>query len=370
MGKSIRKFTRTSYQKALKPLLFKLAPDTVHSKIVVAGQAVGSNRLLLSLMKSSWGHQDVMLVQTIHGIQYVNPVGLAAGFDKNVQLGSVLENVGFGFFTGGSVTGKYCEGNPRPWFHRLPEHKALVVHAGLANLGSVAVSRLLASSSYETQRVVPLSISVARTNSKQASSLEDGISDYILALRNLRRFPDMFEINISCPNTYGGEPYTTPNSLHKLLSAVDKLELAQPVYVKMPSDLAWPKFSKLLDVISKHNIKGVTICNLLKDRTGINVAKGIHGGISGKPVRALSDQLIYNTYRDYGKNLTIIGVGGIFTAEDAYRKIKNGASLVALVTGLIYEGPQIVGDINSGLALLLKADGFKNISEAIGTAVN
>ena len=369
MGTVLRNITKHSYKKVVKPILFKSSPDTVHSRTVKIGTTIGSNRAVLELMKACWGYDNPSLQQTLHGVTYKNPVGLAAGFDKNIQLGTMLERIGFGFYTGGSVTGNYCEGNPRPWFHRLPEHKALVVHAGLVNIGSVGVSKHLASKPAKAKTDFPLSISVARTNSKQASTVEEGIHDYVLAIKNLQRFPEMFEINISCPNTYGGEPYTTPRSLHALLTAIDALAITQPVYIKMPSDLAWPKFSKLLEVIVHHNVQGVTICNLLKDRTGLTIPEGVHGGISGKPLQKISDDLIYKTYQHFGKKLTIIGVGGIFTAEDAYRKIKNGASLVGLVTGLIYEGPQLVGDINSGLVKLLEADGYKNISEAIGTAV-
>jgi dihydroorotate dehydrogenase (fumarate) len=369
MGKVIRKITRLSYKKAIKPLLFKSSPDTVHSNTVILGKKTSDNRALRKLVQLSWSHHNNALEQTIHGVTYKNPVGLSAGFDKNIQLAGMLESGGFGFITGGSVTGGYCAGNTRPWFYRLPEYKSLVVRAGLPNIGSEEVARRLDVSKFESTRQIPLSVSVARTNNKKASTPDEGIEDYIQALKNMQRHADTFEINISCPNAFGGEPYSTPAPLHALLSAVDALGLQQPVYIKMPSDLTWPKFSKLLNVITKHNVKGVTICNLLKDRTGLDISDDMRGGISGKPVQKTSDMLIYNTYREYGDRLTIIGVGGIFTAEDAYRKIKNGASLVALITGLIYEGPQIVGEINSGLTQLLEADGYKNITEAIGTAV-
>lgn len=369
MGTFIRTVTKKSYANVAKPLLFKVAPDTVHTNIVSLGRKTNKSKAVRGLMKLSWHFKDSSLVQIIHGLEYANPVGLAAGFDKNVQLTPMLEAIGFGFTTGGSVTGEYCMGNPRPWFHRLPEQSALVVHAGLANNGCESIGRALAKARRKNLPVAPVSISVARTNSKQASTLDEGVYDYVKSLNTLRAYPDMFEINISCPNTYGGEPYTTPSSLDTLLTAIDALQLTQPVYIKMPSDLSWPKFNKLLDVITRHNVKGVTICNLLKNRQGLAVSDDIPGGISGRPVQALSDELIAQTYKKCGDSLTIIGVGGIFTAEDAYRKIKNGASLVALVTGLIYEGPQIVGEINSGLAKLLKADGYKNISEAKGTAV-
>jgi len=369
MNHIIRACTKIVYQKGVKPILFKIPPDIVHSKIVSIGRKVQRSRLCMRITKLSWSYYNPKLTQYIHRLYFANPVGLAAGFDKNIQLSRMLENIGFGFFTGGSVTGQYCEGNPRPWFYRLPAHKALVVHAGLANRGSSTIRRQLENSPYEKMRMTPLSISVARTNSKEASTPEEGIEDYIVALKNLHRYPDMFEINISCPNTYGGEPFTTPHSLEKLLSRIDSLTLRQPVFIKMPSDLSWNDFRTLLKVIIRHDIKGVTICNLEKDRQGLSIPAHVQGGISGLPVQKKSDELIRNTYKEYGDRLTIIGVGGIFTAEDAYRKIKNGASLVGMVTGLIYEGPQVVGDINRGLVKLLEADGYNTIADAVGVAV-
>jgi dihydroorotate dehydrogenase (fumarate) len=154
--------------------------------------------------------------------------------------------------------------------------------------------------------------------------------------------------------------------------AIDALDIHKPIWVKMPLNLAWLDFKKLLEVIAKHNVQAVTIGNLSKDRSGIpstELPAEVAGNLSGLPTQALSDDLIRRTYEEYGKRLTIIGVGGIFSAEDAYRKICNGASLVALITGMIFEGPQLIGQINHDLVKLLKEDGFKNISEAVGSKV-
>jgi dihydroorotate dehydrogenase (fumarate) len=209
-------------------------------------------------------------------------------------------------------------------------------------------------------------LSVARTNTPASSTDRQAIADYVLGLKNLRAHADMFEINISCPNTYGGEPFTTPARLHSLLAAIDALHIRQPLFIKMPSNLPWSDYSALIGVIVRHNVQGVTISNLRKDRKGVAVDANIKGNLSGRPTKLLSDELIAKTYSKYGDKLTIIGVGGIFTAQDAYNKIKNGASLVALITCLIYEGPQITGQINRELAQLLKADDYTHISQAIG----
>lgn len=368
MGRTLQALTHFTYTKVARPLLFAHPPDEVHAKTVVFGEKISGARYLHPLIKWSWAYRHPMLEQTIHGISYHNPVGLAAGIDKNIQLVPVIEAAGFGHITGGSVTGKYCVGNKKPWFHRLPQHKAIAVHAGLGNQGSAAVAKRLRATLPRESHKIPLTVSIARTNIKESSTEQSGINDYTMGLLNMRRSANVFEINISCPNTYGGEPFTSPERLHRLLTAIDSQKLTQPVYIKMPSNLSWAEFKALLDVIVKHSVQGVTICNLRKDRKGLSVPKDVPGSISGKPIQQASDALIAKTYRQYGDRLTIIGVGGIFTAEDAYRKIKNGASLVELATGLIYEGPSIAGQINRGLVKLLKADGYTSIQQAIGTA--
>lgn len=368
MKQIFRTFTRAGYVHAAKPLMFRKSPDAVHRGTVGFGRKVQRIPLSRQLIAGIWQHSSAMLSQQIHGLTFPNPVGLSAGFDKNAELLPLMESVGFGFVTGGSITGYRCEGNSRPWFHRLPEQRSIVVHAGLPNMGSATISRRLAKDTLLARRHVPLFLSVARTNTRESSTELKAIADYALALKNLRRYADVFEINISCPNTYGGEPFTTPARLRRLLTSIDALKLKQPVFIKMPSNLPWSEYEALLDEIVVHDVQGVTISNLRKDRTGMGVDESIKGNLSGAPTKALSDELIARTYGKYGDKLTIIGVGGIFTARDAYDKIKNGASLVALVTGLIYEGPQLVGQINKDLEVLLRADGYTHISQAIGSA--
>ena len=191
--------------------------------------------------------------------------------------------------------------------------------------------------------------------------------------RDIRRsaMGDMITLNISCPNTYGGEPFTTSARLERLLSAVDKLHLNQPVFIKMPSHLGWNEFNALLRVIARHHVDGVTIGNLAKDRSKVELkdplSAHIKGGLSGKPTQKATNSLIKKTRLAYGDRFIIIGVGGIFTAKDAYEKIRLGANLVELITGMIFEGPQRIGQINEGLVRLLARDGFKNIREAVGT---
>lgn len=377
MIRSLSTTTEKLYKYAAKPILFKIAPDTVHQHLVKAGVTIQRSKSLQKAIRKSWAYSNQKaLSQTIHGITFKNPVGLSAGFDKNFKLPLLMNAVGFGFMEGGSLTLEACEGNPKPWFYRLPSSKSLVVHAGLANDGVEAIIKRLQE--YGTKRLAgfPLNISVAKTNSPNTCTDSEAIADYIGSLRYIRRsaMGDMITLNISCPNTYGGEPFTTPERLDLLLASVDKLHLNQPVFVKMPSHLTWKEFDALLRVIARHHIDGVTIGNLAKNRKTAKLTDPlpghIKGGLSGKPTQKLTDDLIRKTYLHYRGRFVIIGVGGIFTAEDAYRKIKLGANLVELITGMIFEGPQRIGQINEGLVELLARDGFKHIDEAVGTAVS
>ncbi len=340
------------------------------------GSVVQKLPLIERLMNAHLAYKNNdILGQKIAGIDFINPVGLSAGLDKNFEITPIIKAIGFGFMEGGSVTFRACDGNEKPWFYRLPQSKSLVVNAGLANHGVDQVIKRIKSYSGRVLRDFPLNISVAKTNSCETASDQDAIADYIGSLRAIKATSvgQMVTLNISCPNTYGGEPFTTPDRLDALLTAVDAVELSQPVFIKLPCDLPWKTFHSLLRIADKHNITGLTISNLAKDRTAMRLQDelpdSVKGNLSGKPTWELSNNLIRRTYEMYADRFIIIGVGGIFTAEDAYTKIKLGASLVELVTGLIFEGPQVIGEINKGLVELLYRDGYANISQAIGVDV-
>lgn len=364
--------TRTGYKKVVKPVLFKQKPDSAHKQMIKMAKFVGAVPGVRSLPKV-WGYQNkTFLEQTVAGVTFRNPVGLSAGMDKAIETPRVMRAVGFGFMTGGSVTwGKY-KGNDGAWFYRLPNTNSLVVNAGLPSEGTERVLERVNKYPKAVFDRFPLVVSVAKTNSREAASDMDAIRDYAvsLALFDSERNVGALEINISCPNTFGGEPFTTPERLDMLLTAVDALELAKPVFIKMPISADMKVFKKLIDVVAKHDVAGVTIGNLRKDRENVelkdDLPKEVKGNLSGEPNREISTKLVHDTYKRYGDKLVIIGVGGIFTAEHAYEKIKAGATLVEMITGVIFEGPQVIGEINTGLVELLKRDGYSNISEAIG----
>ena len=370
----IRRTTAIGYRHVAKPVLFKQRPDSVHKNLVRVARSVQKTPGVRQLPKL-WAHRDeAMLKQELFGVTFSNPIGLSAGFDKAIEMPQVMKAVGFGFMTGGSVTYGEYEGNEGDWFYRLPKSKSIVVHAGLPSEGTPVVAARLESYSSEMFANFPLSVSVAKTNSRKTATDKQAIADYTksLAVFDGLQQVSLLEINISCPNTFGGEPFTDAERLEKLLAAVDKLQLSKPVLIKMPISLPLKEFDALLLVIARHNIAGVTIGNLLKDRKKAklqdSLPKEIRGNLSGAPNRDISTQLISRTYQKYGDKLLIIGVGGVMSAEHAYDKIRAGATLVELITGLMFEGPQLVGDINHQLTKLLKRDGYQNVSEAVGAA--
>lgn len=374
MKRIIRAASQVGYQKVAKPIMFKRQPDAVHSDIVKAAKRMQKTPGVRRLPKL-WAHKNhTMLQQTIAGVTFANPIGLSAGFDKTIEMPVLMKNLGFGWMTGGSVTLGHYDGNEKPWYHRLPRSKSLVVNAGLPSEGTpVVVDRV---SRYDTSlfKEFPLIISVAKTNSHDCANDTAAIEDYCQSLAAFSKLPqvNMLEINISCPNTFGGEPFTTPKRLSALLAHVDALGLKKPIFIKMPIGLEVSEFDDLLRVMAHHSVAGVTIGNLMKDRAKArlkdDISSEIKGNLSGAPNKEVATELVRHTYQKYGDRFIIIGVGGVFSAQDAYEKIKAGASLVALITGMVFEGPQLIGEINYGLEKLIKQDGFDTIAEAIGSA--
>ncbi len=366
------------YQKILKPIFFAFDPHLIHDLILNTGWILGTNPITKSAAKALLRYDNKKLTQTICDLEFDNPVGLSAGFDKDAMTTNILPSVGFGFMSLGTVTLEPYEGNPKPWIYRLKKSKSILVNYGLKNIGVHKIVERIKWYKTFTFRTLAyeknfkLWVSVGKTNCPNVLTEEQGITDYVECLKVLKAsdLADVYEINISCPNTFGGEPFTTPEKLEKLFVEITTLQLGKPILVKMPINLAWEEFKKLLDVLIKYGVSGVIIGNLNKVRSPDvlkdEIPADLKGNLSGLPTQKLSNYLIGETYKYCGNKLKIVGVGGIFSAQDAYEKVKLGASLVELITGMIFEGPQLIGQINKGLVELLEKDGYSNISEAVG----
>ncbi len=343
-------------------------PEFMHDRITAIGEVLGKFGLGNFFVGKLFSYSSPVLEQDLWGIKFKNPVGLGAGFDKDAKLYSLMESIGFGFSEIGTVTLDSYGGNPKPRLYRLLKSKGLVVNYGLKSIGAETIIKSLKLKS----KIIPQIISIGRTNSKNTADPDAGILDYYNCLKRFidSNVGDAYEINISCPNLFGEELFNDEVSLQKLLSKLHSLEIKKPIFIKMPINLPWPEFKKLVDMALKFGAQALVIGNLNKDRNDKlikDVIPNMKGGVSGKPTENLSNNLISKTYKYCGDKIKIIGVGGIFSAQDAYQKIRLGASLVELITGMIYEGPQLVGDINRGLARLLRRDGYKNIADAVGT---
>ena len=211
---------------------------------------------------------------------------------------------------------------------------------------------------------------VTVTNDDQCGDLDEGIEDYCISMRRAAGRTAMVEVNVSCPNTHVGEPFTaTPEALDRLFTALDKIDRPQPTLVKMPLNKPWGEYKELLDVLAEHNVQGLSIANLQKDRTGLEIPRDWEGGLSGGPCTNASTELIRKVYKEYGDRFAIAGIGGVFTPEQAYAKIRSGSSLVMFISSLMYRGPQQITVLKRGLAQLLRRDGFEHVSDAVGVDV-
>ncbi|MDD4989041.1 MAG: quinone-dependent dihydroorotate dehydrogenase [Candidatus Pacebacteria bacterium] len=368
-----RHFTRMimhGLYRVARPVVFLVNSEVVHEVAVRFGEKIGSVRFFRRLLGGTLVFKDGALFQTLSGIHFENPLGLSAGFDYEARLTEVIGTIGFGFATIGTVTCAPYEGNSKPRLGRLPKSRSLLVNKGFKNLG---VEKTLARLSGK-QFSVPVGISIGKTNTLDIKTQSEAVLDVCKTFSIVENSDipfSYYELNISCPNLKGNIEFYEPAHLDELLKDVFARELSRPVFIKMPIIKTNEETLAMLDVISRYKVAGVILGNLQNDRSHKTLVKGEidkypKGNLSGIPTQERSNELIRIAYQKYGKHMIIIGTGGIFSAEDAYKKIRAGASLLQMITGMIFEGPQLPAQINEGLAKLLRRDGYKNISEAVG----
>jgi len=379
------------YRKIIKPILFKFPADDVHSYFLKVGRKLGKNKFSKWFLGNIFAYKSSILGQEKLGIVFKNPVGLAAGFDYDADLINILPSIGFGFNTIGTVTHLPYEGNPRPMLGRLPKSKSLLVNKGFKSRGIDLVLKKVSKSrkkfsqlsdvkhptSYTWENKNPLGISIGSTN-KVYKSLDEMAEDIILAFKKVVEvdYFDYYEINISCPNLINASCFTNtfdnPEGLDMLLTKLSVFNFSHPVFIKMHLEEGVEESLALVEIASHYKwISGLIFSNLAKDRSNpafdkSEISKAGKGNFSGKPTEKHSNELLSEVYKKYGNRFLLVGCGGVFTGSDAYEKIKRGATLVQMITGMIYQGPGQIGIINKELAYLLKKDGYKNISEAIG----
>ena len=363
-----------TYKKVIKPILFKFPADDVHDFFLKTGNYLGRFKFTRNILRSTFSYKNNILEQEVLGIKFENPLGLAAGFDYDADLIDSLPSVGFGLHTVGTVTHLPYLGNPRPMLGRLPKSKSLIVNKGFKSMGMESVLKKIGERRVNS---IPFGISIGSTN-RPYKNIEEMAEDIYLSFEEVLKvnYFDYFEMNISCPNLINvenlKEKFDDPIGFAILLNKLSYLNIDKPLFIKMHAEKSIEETLALCDVALNYKwIKGFIFSNLVKNRENplfnkeeIKIAG--KGNFSGKPTEKFSNNLISEVYKKYKDRFVIIGCGGIFTGEDAYEKIKRGATLLQMVTGMVYEGPSQIGKINKKLAKLIKKDGYKNIKEAIG----
>ncbi|MFY0638293.1 quinone-dependent dihydroorotate dehydrogenase [Maricaulis maris] len=333
-------------------LLHGFDPETAHR--------LGIQGLKLGLGPRQFSRDPDILHTRLAGLDLPNPVGLAAGFDKNAETPDALLAAGFGFVECGAVTPRAQDGKPKPRIFRLEEDRAVINRMGFPNQGLDLFKARLARRSGRK--------GVVGVNLGANLDSEDRVADYVACLRELQDFAQFFTVNISSPNTPGLRTLQSSGALDDLLAAVAAVGAKAPVFLKIAPDIADSEAEVMVEAIRRHGLDGIIIANttITRPESLISDKMGEGGGLSGPPVFARSTELVRVFRKAAGPDMAIIGVGGVSCAETAYAKIRAGANAIQLYTGLIYEGPGLIQRIKIGLVERLQADGFVSISEAVG----
>lgn len=330
-------------------------------------------RWMRSQLEQSFNSSDPRLAQKLWGLNFNNPIGLAAGCDKDGVAAGIWQSFGFGFAELGAVTLHPQAGNPTPRLFRLPHDRAALNRMGANNLGAQVMASTLQQSWQRQPRQIPIGINLCKS---KITPLEAAADDYVGSFRYLKDWADYFVVNVSSPNTPGLRSLQGGEELDGILGALQtENQDDRPLLIKISPDLDWDAIATILDLAQTHHLAGIIATNTTIRRDGLKTkilpetGKDLAteaGGISGAPIKARSTEIIRFIYQKTQGNLPIIGVGGIFTAEDAWEKITAGASLLQIYTGWVYQGPWMIREIVEGLLVKLEEGGYSHLSEAIG----
>lgn len=343
------------YKALLRPWLFQTDPETAHERALDLAASFGRSRITRDAVETAFAFEERRLRQTVFDIEFPNPVGLAAGYDKNAVGLDFWPAFGFGFAEIGSVTLRSQPGTEPPRLFRQVEQRALINYMGFNNDGAEAIAARIPPRPHR----IPVAVNVGKNRDVDLAHAGE---NYAATINKFRDRADFFVINVSSPNTPGLRKLQDKEMLDELLVRVTDLHITTPVLLKIDPDLTFDQINDVVGLAEQHKLAGVVATN-----TTIDHPTPPEGGLSGAPLRARATECIRHIRRQSNGRLPIIGVGGIFTADDAYEKIRAGACLVEVWTGMIFEGPSITRNINRGLLRLLARDGFGSIGDAVGT---
>mgnify|MGYP001238574666 CR=1 FL=1 len=345
----------------LRSLIFKIDPEIAHT---LAIKSLKLN-LVSNIFNKDMG--DSMFESTLFGKTIDNPIGIAAGFDKNAEVYNPLFKLGFGFVEVGTITPLEQYGNPKPRVFRLVEDQALINRLGFNNLGSENVKSRIKSNMPEGL----LGINVGPNK-----DTKDRLNDYLIGIRTFHDIADYITVNISSPNTEGLRNFHDKQKFNELMSSIEKekikLKSKIPIVIKISPDISDNQVNLISEMVLKYKVSAVIVSNTTDDnRENLqNISKHQKGGLSGKPLEEKSNKLIAKFYNLLKGKTKIIGVGGVDSGKSAYNKFLAGANYVQLYTGMVFQGPNIVGKIKKELKELLINDGVTNFKEIIGKKHN
>ncbi len=350
------------YKHIVKPILFQFDAEKIHHLTTdLSNRPIIAD--MLSQIESIPDGRNSLLTYESDQLKVPNPVGLAAGFDKNATLAEFCNALGFGFREVGSITAKPSSGNPKPRLFRIPEDNGLINRMGLNNDGADIIQKRIQSASDKP------GVNIAKTHDPKIEG-QAAIDDYVYSFNKLAPVARYITVNVSCPNTAEGKTFESPETLEELLSALsaERTDTTPPVFIKFSADLDQRTLAQLLQITEDHNVDGYVCCNTSTDRASLATSPNqLHdigkGGISGRPVHRKSCEMLKFIREQTPSPRILTGVGGISSAEDAQELIASGADLVQLYTGLVYEGPGLVRRIQKGLISLMENYGLNSYTE-------
>ncbi len=353
------------YQSTIRPILFRLPTETAHELGIEALKIGLSTKFAQKVIAKRFASNDSSGKLERFGLTFKNPLGVAAGFDKNGVVVNQLAALGFGFVEVGTVTFNPQKGNEKPRLFRLPEDKALINRLGFNNEGTAKVVERL-------KKIQPNCVLGVNIGKNKEVPNDAAIENYLKSFDLASTVADYIAVNVSSPNTPNLRELQKAENLEELLKELQKRnqELsAKPLLVKIAPDLNEAEIEAIVDIALRLNLTGIIATNTTISREGLDTKTDEIGGLSGKPLQKKSNEVISKIYKYSQGKMPIIGVGGIFTAADAFEKIASGACLIQSYTGFIYQGAAFAREINSGLQKILKERDFKNLDEAIGYSV-
>lgn len=358
------------YRKFVRPVLFNFESEDIHNRTLEWLGRFSRSRVGLDCLDSFYGMPQLPV--TLWNLPFPNPVGLAAGMDKQAQAVPAWAALGFGFSELGGVTWHAQPGNPQPRMFRAIEDEALVNRMGFNNPGAEAIATRLAAwkkSGFWPHH--PVGVNLGKS---KVTPLEDAADDYANSFRALQDLADFFVVNVSSPNTPNLRQLQDRAALDQILASLQKINESgsippKPILVKVAPDLTFEALDEILELVGPRRLAGLVATNTTISRpNSANAAYQETGGLSGRPLGSRSTEVIRHLYRQTRGRVPVIGVGGIFNAADAWEKVTAGASLVQVYTGLVYEGPKIAREITEGLQERLQREGIKTLGEAVGSA--